>query len=114
MSSIEQHTYIRLDAGLIVVTVDYRLAPEHPYPAAARDAIMAVDWVFTKLHHVNHNMVAVGGTGAGANLAIVATLAIQHPTTCLPSGPCPSRYVVREQRKIFFNLLLVPIIDNTT
>jgi acetyl esterase/lipase len=51
----------------IVVTVDYRLAPEHPYPAAAEDAIEALVWLMNeapKYYAIDVARVAVGGTEA--------------------------------------------------
>ena len=53
-----------------VVAVDYRLAPEHPFPAAEEDAIRAVEWACRQSAPV-----AVAGDSAGANLAAVAALA---------------------------------------
>jgi acetyl esterase/lipase len=55
------------DAGVVVVSVDYRLAPEHAYPAAVEDALAAVRWAAED----TGGPVAVGGDSAGANLAAV-------------------------------------------
>jgi acetyl esterase/lipase len=64
-------------AGSVVVSVDYRLAPEHPYPAAVADADLAVAWT---IRHGAEQLgfdparVAIGGDSAGGNLATVAAL----------------------------------------
>jgi acetyl esterase/lipase len=56
---------IREDAKCVVISVDYRLAPEHPYPAAVEDAIDALDWVVqngkSKLN-IDPTRIAVGGS----------------------------------------------------
>ena len=57
------------ESGCRVVAVDYRLAPEHPFPAAVEDALSVVRFAIA-----NHDHVAVGGDSAGANLAAVAAL----------------------------------------
>ena len=57
-------------AGCRLLAVDYRLAPEHRFPAAAEDAVLALDWALGQ-----GIAVAVGGDSAGANLAAVAALA---------------------------------------
>jgi acetyl esterase len=64
-------------AAATVVSVDYRLAPEYPYPAAVQDADLAVAWA--KGHGAEQlgfdpARIAIGGDSAGGNLATVAAL----------------------------------------
>ncbi len=74
IGSLETHDRVcrRLarSAGCRVVSVDYRLAPEHPYPAALIDAWAASAWAI----HTAEGPVAVGGDSAGGNLAAVVAL----------------------------------------
>ena len=63
-------------AGVIVVSVDYRLAPEHKYPAALNDCYGAVNWVKTHIHARggDPNRLGIGGVSAGGNLAAAVVL----------------------------------------
>ncbi len=67
------------DAGVTVISVAYRLAPEHPLPASAEDAVAASRWVLANAESlgVDRRRVAVGGDSAGGNLAAVATQALR-------------------------------------
>ena len=77
LESHEAHA-IRLAnrAGVVVLNVDYRLAPEHPFPAAADDTEAALQWASTHLDELGgkDKPLAVGGDSAGGNLAAVAAL----------------------------------------
>jgi acetyl esterase len=60
----------------IVVSVDYRLAPEHKFPAAAEDAIAATRWIAANGRRIGIDAakLAVGGDSAGGNLAAVVSI----------------------------------------
>lgn len=65
-------------AKCVVVSVDYRLAPEHPFPAAFDDALMSIEWI--KTHHadlgIDANRIALAGDSCGGNIAAAAAQAV--------------------------------------
>jgi len=86
-------------SGAVVVSVDYRLAPEHKAPAALDDALVALTWAVenAELLGVDAGRVAVGGDSAGGNLAAVLCQRVRDEF-----GP-----------DIDFQLLVYPVIDCT-
>ncbi|MDP3632979.1 alpha/beta hydrolase [Phenylobacterium sp.] len=81
-------------AGVRVLAIDYRLAPEHPFPAGHDDCLAATKWAFDHASEigVDPTRIAVGGCSAGGNLA--ASISVD-----MKNDP---------QRKIAFQLLLYP------
>ncbi|WP_307861857.1 alpha/beta hydrolase [Nocardioides sp. SYSU D00065] len=67
------------DTGAVHVSVDYRLAPEHPWPAATHDAVRAVERVADRLaSYGGSHVLAVAGDSAGGNLAAIAAQALRE------------------------------------
>ncbi|WP_027553681.1 alpha/beta hydrolase [Bradyrhizobium sp. Cp5.3] len=68
---------LAVEGALIVISVDYRLAPEHKFPAAIDDAIAATQWVAANARAlgIDAARLSVGGDSAGGNLAAVVALA---------------------------------------
>ncbi len=86
------------DAGCAVVAIDYRLAPEHPFPAAVDDATEAFRWVIRESARlaIDARRVAVAGDSAGANLSTVV---------CLDTRG--------DEHRPRLQCLVYPIVDNT-
>ncbi len=86
-------------SGCRVLSVDYRLAPEHPFPAPVEDAIAAFKWAVEHagMLGANPGLIAVGGDSAGGNLAAAVCLQVRDA-----GGPQPA-----------MQLLLYPPTDAT-
>jgi acetyl esterase len=84
-------------AGCAVFAIDYRLGPEHPFPAAVEDSIAAVRHFAQRAgdYHVDAARIAVGGDSAGGNLAAVVAIAARDA-----GGP-----------RLAFQLLIYPATD---
>jgi epsilon-lactone hydrolase len=79
-------------AGARVLNADYRLAPEHPHPAAVEDAIAAYRWLIDQGHAAKQ--LAVAGDSAGGGLTIATLVAIRDQGLPLPAaGICLSPWV---------------------
>ena len=87
-------------AQCVVVSVEYRLAPEHPYPAALEDCYATLKWL--SAHDVDFGVdrsrIAVGGNSAGGGLAASLALLARD----------------RSELDISFQLLVYPMIDDRT
>jgi acetyl esterase len=70
---------LAIGARCAVFSVDYRLAPESPFPAAVEDCISATKYVFKESRSlkIDPSRIAVGGDSAGGNLAAVVALALR-------------------------------------
>ena len=91
--------YVR-QAGIAVVSVDYRLAPKHPFPAALDDCCAALKWVADHAERlgVDSNRIAIGGESAGGGLA-AALAQVAHDQLAV---------------KPVFQLLVYPMLDDRT
>jgi acetyl esterase len=79
----DQARLICRDVGIVVVSVDYRLAPEHKFPAGFEDCLAATHWVADHADELGGDptRVVVGGDSAGGNFAATVALATRE------SGP---------------------------
>lgn len=76
--------YSELGRGMSVLTVDYRVAPEHPYPAALEDAIFGYNWLLKKGWQGAE--IVVAGDSAGGGLAMALCMYLRNQNRELPAG----------------------------
>lgn len=91
--------YVR-ELGITVVSVEYRLAPKHPFPAPLDDCYSALEWIASHSQelHIDNNRIALGGNSAGSGLA-AALAQLAHD---------------RQEIKPVFQLLIYPMLDDRT
>lgn len=77
-------TKLATSTSMDVLSFDYRLAPEHPYPAALEDAMKA--WNYLMLLGYGARDIIIGGDSAGGNLALALTLKLKEEERLLPRG----------------------------
>lgn len=87
-----------LNAECVVVSVEYRLAPEHPYPAPLEDCYAALKWLAANANKlgVDYSRIAIGGASAGGGLASGLAILARD----------------RAELKIIFQLLIYPMIND--
>lgn len=71
-------------AGMRALSIDYRLAPEHPFPAALEDAVTAFAFVLEQGYQAAH--VGLAGDSAGGGLALAAALSLREQGLPAPGG----------------------------
>ena len=73
------------NTGAVVVSVDYRLAPENKFPTAHRDSYAAYKWIRNNMSALNGNgKVAVAGESAGGNMAVTVSMMARDSSLTLP------------------------------
>lgn len=102
MGSIEEDDFrpqqLVKEVGCVLVSVDYRLAPEHPYPAPLEDCYAALKWMFDHADEIgiDGKRIGIGGGSAGGGLAAGLTLLARD----------------RGEVPVVFQLLIYPMIDD--
>lgn len=80
--------FLAAESGLSVFAIDYRLAPEHPYPAALEDT--QAGWLWLRANaaalEIDADRIAVSGDSAGANLVLALTLAARDAGAPMPAA----------------------------
>ncbi len=86
------------DLQYVVVSVDYRLAPEHPFPAGIEDSYAALKWVSNNADElgIDKSRIAIGGESAGAGLTAGLALLTRD----------------RDEIDVAFQLLIYPMLDD--
>ena len=99
-----------------VLSVDYRLAPEHPFPAAIEDARAAFEWARAHAAALgaDPDRVSIGGDSAGGNLAGVVSLTSPRPFRQLLIYPVADMHAPFASRRLFGDGYLLSVRDCDT
>ena len=76
--------YSEVGGGATVITVDYRVAPEHTFPAALEDALTAYEWILDQGY--SNDQIILAGDSAGGGLAMALVHALKASWRKLPAG----------------------------
>lgn len=76
--------YSEVGGGATVITVDYRVAPEHTFPAALEDALAAYEWILDQGY--SNDQIILAGDSAGGGLAMALVHALKASWRKLPAG----------------------------
>jgi monoterpene epsilon-lactone hydrolase len=76
-------SYLAYSSGVRALSINYRLAPEHPFPAGLQDCLAVYDWLLEQGYAAGR--LAVVGDSSGANLALATLLALKHAGRPLPA-----------------------------
>ena len=82
--------------GCVAVSVDYRLAPEHPFPTPVEDCYAGLKWLFSNADELGIDRIAIGGASGGGGLAAGLALLARD----------------RGEVQVAFQLLIYPMIDD--
>ena len=99
IGSLDSHRHLVSEAGRAAKTwalaLDYRLAPEHPFPAAVEDAVSGYRYLLSRGIRPGH--IAIAGDSAGGGLVVAAMLAIRDAGLAQPAcGWCISPWIDME------------------
>lgn len=92
LGSLESHhrlmRMLAIESGTTLVGVDYRLAPEHPFPAPLDDSLAAVRWLqgYAQGLELDPERIVLAGDSAGANLALACLLQLRDHGEPMPLG----------------------------
>ena len=87
--------HLSRDSGARVLSLDYRLAPEHPFPAPVEDAVASYRWLLSEGY--DPSRIALAGDSAGGGLTVAALVQIRYLGLPVPAaGVCVSPWVDME------------------